>query len=1301
MKKQVSAPVKGQQSLFSFFGKGNNNSNSNSKDNNKDNDSNGPVVSSNDNAAATAKTPFNENKISKNSSCSTGGTSIASETPNSELPTSAQKRTRTMIDDEENAIVNKKIVKKSNKVVVDDDELWDDNWDKKVESDNDGDDYEDDDENESDADNDDDDLVDTDESDDEKPKKRSRPKQSKTPSKKAATSLPPLAPKNDIKIAKKNTALLTTPPVKMNVIFEKPSTSSSSSAVGDKVKPAIILPEGVVGLGSHLHNNFQFLQASKIRDRAQRRPDHPEYNPRTLFVPDDFLSKETPAMKQWWELKMMNMDTILFFKVGKFYELFHMDADVGMSELDLIYMKGDKAHSGFPEVSYGKFASILVSKGYKVARVEQTETPDMLLDRNAKTSGKKDKVVAREMCSIISKGTRTMCHLDDLSLLEDDNNQSLSVLMCIKESETNGIPEYGICCIDSVIGTVTVGQFQDEPQRTRLRTMISKYVPSEVILENGGFSENTKGVIRLLAPQANIEILRGNEMPTAAVTIKQLKDGRYFGETGNEDEWPIIAKAIATGVADGSSALVTSALGGVLWMLRRSLIDYEVLSLGKFFAYVPVDEYENVEHGGDEIFCTGEVTQAMSTSSDAHMDVDANPQLNIISESNEPTVMTLDAVALQNLEILVNNFDKTEKGSLWAFINRCQTPFGRRQLKDWLCHPLFRVEDIRRRSAAIEQLISTFSSEASMARGHLKGVPDLERLLSRVHSTGLNKKGRSHPDSRAVMFETKTHNIRKVKDFGATLEGFEKVLKIHNVFVNSNIEDSGLLRMLVKSPSEGGKFPFQEMNDLLKRFRELFDYKEAVKEGIISPRQGIDNDYDQAKEDINSTNAALEEHLRAMKRKTGISDLKYFGSKGKDRFQIEVPINQSSRVPADWTTKSQKKTHRRYWTSEIEKLYDQLANAEDRLATAQSDTLRKVFEKFDSSRGIWSTALKCASLLDALLSLALVSSSQGYVWPEICRRSEAGGPKLNIQQGRHPMLEYALEARGEGEYIPNSLSLGGISKIHSYHNMTQEDVDIYTPRLLLLSGPNMGGKSTLLRQTCLITILAQMGCKVPAESCSLTPVDRIFTRVGASDRILAGQSTFFVELAETAIMLQSATQDSLGILDELGRGTATFDGTAIAHAVVEYLVKRTKCRTLFATHYHSLIHDWDMDPRVKLGHMDCLVDSETDSVENVTFLYHLADGSSPRSYGINVARLAKLPDEVIAMAVEQSKIFEEKLKAFSSKENSTANDNLNISNYNVVSAFFDRIMSIVDSNMDPKEFSYVIHEIWSRFQNSM
>jgi DNA mismatch repair protein MSH6 len=303
------------------------------------------------------------------------------------------------------------------------------------------------------------------------------------------------------------------------------------------------------------------------------------------------------------------------------------------------------------------------------------------------------------------------------------------------------------------------------------------------------------------------------------------------------------------------------------------------------------------------------------------------------------------------------------------------------------------------------------------------------------------------------------------------------------------------------------------------------------------------------------------------------------------------------------------------------------------------------------------------------------------------------------------MLEDAMAKRGDGDYIPNTVVLG---------NQIQEDkaFTCYNGRLLLLSGPNMGGKSTLLRQTCLIALLAQLGCKVPADSVTMTPVDRIFTRVGASDRILAGQSTFFVELAETAVMLRQATEDSLGILDELGRGTATFDGTAIAHACVEHIVRETRCRTLFATHYHSLIDDWTMDPRVQLGHMQCLVegaddvpaqggaegvDGKMDAVEEVMFLYHLASGGSPRSYGINVARLAKLPADVISLALAQSREFEEKMK-LSEAAKAAADGMHEGGSRKRMQAFFDRLVSVSHADMPLEELVVIASEIWQRYQ---
>jgi DNA mismatch repair protein MSH6 len=314
------------------------------------------------------------------------------------------------------------------------------------------------------------------------------------------------------------------------------------------------------------------------------------------------------------------------------------------------------------------------------------------------------------------------------------------------------------------------------------------------------------------------------------------------------------------------------------------------------------------------------------------------------------------------------------------------------------------------------------------------------------------------------------------------------------------------------------------------------------------------------------------------------------------------------------------------------------------------------------------------------------------------------------------MLEFAMAQRGDGDYIPNSVTLGGTAVSEKANG------EEYLSKLLLLTGPNMGGKSTLLRQTCLIAIMAQLGCKVPADSCVMTPVDRIFTRVGASDRILAGQSTFFVELAETASILRAATEDSLCILDELGRGTATFDGTAIAHAVVDHLVRRVRCRTLFATHYHSLVDDWGMDPRVRLGHMDCLVEEHSKSQqegdaesEEVTFLYRLSDGSSPRSYGINVARLARLPADVITLAVKQSRQFEEHMRhgkggstfqpksdpsvpAAAQEADDGAAAGAMVNARDVTAAFFERLVSIAHSDMPVSELVYVATEMWRRFQ---
>ena len=947
-------------------------------------------------------------------------------------------------------------------------------------------------------------------------------------------------------------------------------------------------------------------------------------------------------MKQWFEFKCNNFDTVLFFKVGKFYELFHMDADIGFKELDLIFMKGTKGHSGFPEVSYGKYASMLVAKGYRVARVEQTETPEMMKERNKTASkGNTAKVVSREVCSIMTIGTRTFCHLDDVSLMAagstDSMNGPKSLLLCIKERliepksmevegeqvdiNTSAVVEYGICYVDSVLGAVTLSQFQDDEQRSRLRTMLSSMPPTEVLLEeatnddNNKFGLETIGAVRLANPQAVIEYLAtSSEFPAdTSDVLMNLKSGQYFtplssGDIHSDDEvsvWPTVLKLVVRGLNDGSSSLVTLAMGGALWYLKRALIDYEVLSLGKFQGYVPSDTVAVAadESSGNESLTTAMIRSGHVNDTEDIFQEDFEEEQNSLS----PRYMVLDAVALSNLEILQNNFDKSEKGSLWGFINKCRTAFGKRLLKSWLVKPLFRVKDIEMRSQAVEELLTSFSGEAEMARKMFRTLPDLERLLSRLHTNGSKQRSVNHPDSRAQMYEGNVYNGRKIRDFIDVLKGFETLLDLEDLFATADMS-SALLCRVTKSLENKGRFPFDRMKKLLRHFREIFDENQAKRDGTIKPRPGLSSAYDDAMNDSKAITADLEAYLREQRSDTGISDLKFWGN-GKDRYQIEVPMNQASRVPKQWMTKSQKKTHRRYWTPYIEKCLASLTAAEERASMAEKDTMRSIFEKFDLERSVWSNAVVCTSVLDGLMSLALVSSSPGYVWADFTDHQNCGSqlPFLKVVQGRHPMLEHSLVEKGSGDFIPNDLSLGISSKSAEVSLLTQESQaettanssDNYpTPSMLLLSGPNMGGKSTLLRQTCLLCVLAQLGCRVPATEMSLSPVDRIFTRVGASDKILSGQSTFFVELSETALILKSATTSSLCILDELGRGTSTFDGTAIAHSVVDHLVSTVRCRSLFATHYHSLVDDWAVDPRIKLGHMDCLVQTEENKAED-------------------------------------------------------------------------------------------------------
>ncbi|XP_015218440.1 DNA mismatch repair protein Msh6 [Lepisosteus oculatus] len=989
--------------------------------------------------------------------------------------------------------------------------------------------------------------------------------------------------------------------------FSAPETFESQTSSG-----------GAAGSGATVwdHEKLDWLQDGKRKDAKRRKQTDPDYDPCTLFVPEDFFNKATPGMRRWWQLKSEMFDAVLFYKVGKFYELYHMDAVIGVNELGLTFMKGTWAHSGFPEIGFARFSDVLVQKGYKVARVEQLETPEMMEARckSMVRPTKFDRVVRREVCRVITKGTQTY------SVLDGAPSESHSkYLLCIKEKaveETSGCQHtYGVSFVDTSVGKFYVGQFQDDRHCSRFRTLVAHYNPAQVLFEKGNPSAETRKILKASLASAMQEGLHpGSQFWDASKTLKVLAEEDYFKENGTKngdakETLPAVLRAMTSesdtlGLTPGEGyELALSALGGCVFYLKKCLVDQELLSMGKFEEYVPLDVEMNQAGGSTSFFAK---TQQR---------------------------MVLDGVALTNLEILQNAATGTAEGTLLERLDTCCTPFGKRLLKQWLCAPLCNPFSISDRLDALEDLMAVPDKMAESTE-LLKKLPDLERLLSKIHSMGSPLKSKDHPDSKAILYEETTYSKRKIADFLSALEGFKIMQQIISAFQPA-VKDfrSKLLRQVVtfKAESEEGLFP--DLSGELNRWDTAFDHQKARNTGIITPKSGFDPEFDQALIGIKQTEASLQEYLDRQRKRLGCKAIVYWGT-GRNRYQMEIPDSVTDRyVPEDYEVKSTKKGCKRYWSKDIERLLGDLVSWEEKRDGALKDCMRRLFYNFDKNHKDWQTAVECMAVLDVLLCLARYSQGGDgpMCRPDVLLPEDSGSqPFLLLSGSRHPCI--AKTFFGD-DFIPNDVCIGCAGG---------EEGEDGQASCVLVTGPNMGGKSTLMRQCGLVVILAQLGCYVPAESFKLTPVDRVFTRLGASDRIMAGESTFFVELSETASILHHGTCHSLVLLDELGRGTATYDGTAIASAVVKELAANIKCRTLFSTHYHSLVEDFSHYPAVRLGHMACMVENECEdpSQETITFLYKFICGACPKSYGFNAARLANIPEDVIQTGHRKAKEFE-------------------------------------------------------------
>ena len=844
---------------------------------------------------------------------------------------------------------------------------------------------------------------------------------------------------------------------------------------------------------------------------------HPDYDPRTLYIPPSAWREFSPFEKQYWEIKQKYWDTIVFFKKGKFYELYEKDATIGHQLFDLkLTDRVNMRMVGVPEMSLEMWANQFVAKGFKIARVDQKETAlGKEMREKDDSSAKKKDIIHRELACVLTAGT-----LVDGTMLTDDMS---TYCVAIKESEIDDLPTFGISFVDTATGQFFITEFMDDVDMTKFETFVAQTRPQEILLEKGGVSVRTLRILKNNTGPTTIwnYMKPGKEFWEGHITAKEIEASDYF--TG---EWPPVLQE------SKEKDLLMSSLGALIQYLRTLQIERDLVSLGNFTWYDPI---------------------------------------------RKATSLVLDGQTLINLEVFANSYDAGVEGTLFQLLNRCITPFGKRLFKQWVCHPLMDTTKINARLDAVDSL-NADTKVRDRFTSQMTKMPDLERLISRIHAGSC-----------------------RAQDFLRVLEGFEQI--DHTMALLKENSGSGALnpesvigQLILACP---------ELRSRLEYWMTAFDRTKAKENGILVPERGIEEDFDHSQDTIEAIHADLEELLNKSRKELGSSAI-CFRDIGKEIFQLEIPKKAWSKIPKSWDQLSATQQVKRYYFPELRKLVRKLQEAQETHSQIVKEVAGRFYARFDENYEIWLAATKIIGQLDCLISLAKASSSLGT---PSCRPTFVDDERsvLDLQELRHPCLLANVD-----DFIPNDVVLGG-------DNAT----------MTLLTGANAAGKSTVLRMTCVAVIMAQVGCYLPCTSARLTPVDRIMSRLGAQDHIFAGQSTFMVELSETKKILAEASPRSLVILDELGRGTSSSDGVAVAEAVLWHLASHVRCLGFFATHYHSLAHEFEAHKEVEAKRMGILVDDEE---RRVTFLYKLEPGVSEGSFGMHCAAMCGISKSVVENA---------------------------------------------------------------------
>jgi DNA mismatch repair protein MutS len=891
-------------------------------------------------------------------------------------------------------------------------------------------------------------------------------------------------------------------------------------------------------LGSVDHKKAKPMgnSSARINERRikKRMSQNKQQAPRkkTQKAPTAKTAGATPSMAQYLEIKAANPDSLLWYRMGDFYELFFEDAVTAAQALGIVLTKRGKhlgediPMCGVPVVRSDEYLERLIRQGYRVAVCEQLEDPAEARKRGAKA------VVHRDVVRLVTPGTLT-----EETLLESNARSYLTALF--PEPNADDVPaskrQVAHASLDISTGEFEVGSACE----VDLPGELARLAPREILQPDSISGDQRFERALSLSPAART--------PMPAVHFDS-KSGEFDLKS-------------RLGVAD------LNAFGE----FSRS----ELAAIAGLLKYV-------------------DLTQ-----------LGKKPVIRPPHKSSGDAILMIDPATRASLE-LTRSASGERRGSLLAAVDRTVTGAGSRELAARLTSPLCDIASITARLDTVGYLIDHPGLRED-ARRALKGTPDIARAVSRLSF------GRGSP-----------------RDLGFVRDGLVAAADCSRL-IDESVDSMGLPAELagVADALKNAAGPLLESLSVALADELPLNRRDG---GFV--REGYLDELDQArrlKEDARQVLAELEARYRE---ETGVKALKV---RQNNILGFFIEVTQANAAPLTKEPHDKVFRHRQTMANAMRFVTEELAETEGRIATAGERALSLEQDIFNNlARSIGEAELELCNVASALAQLDVAAALA-----ELAERENYSRPHLTSDQtfeirgGRHPVVEQSLNAAREGPFIENDCLLG-LAGETGYNQDTGADLprppgfdDSRAARIWLVTGPNMAGKSTFLRQNALICVLAQMGSYVPAQCASIGIVDRLFSRVGASDDLARGRSTFMVEMVETAAILNQATDRSVVILDEIGRGTSTFDGLSIAWACVEYLHEVRRCRTLFATHYHELTVLAE-----RLAEVANVTIDVKEWRDEIIFLHKVKPGAADRSYGIQVAKLAGLPADVIGRASE-------------------------------------------------------------------